>query len=133
MITANESTWLERNNKIKALSKEPKQRLQQILLSQGLDTPYINRLRAQNWLKELKPQLDDKMKQALELWIEKPSQQMLELESAISILSKVNTRQERSLTELQETLNVRTDEIQKQREQVQQLLHIEANMSDPKK
>ncbi|WP_371193894.1 hypothetical protein [Glaciecola sp. SC05] len=133
IIDADQVTWTERNASVKSLGSEPKQKLQKVLLSQGIDTPYINRLRAQKWLTELKSGMDNKMAQVLQLMIEEPSQQMLELESAISILSQVNTRQEKSISELQETVNTRTNEIQKQREQVQQLLQIEANMSDEKR
>lgn len=133
IIDADQVQWSERNTSIKALGQEPKQVLQKILLSQSVDTPYINRLRAQNWLKGLKPSMDTKMAQVLQLWVEEPSQQMLELESAISILSQVNTRQEKSIAELQDTLNMRSDEIKKQREQVEQLLQIEANMSEERR
>jgi hypothetical protein len=133
IIDADILSWSERNQVIKNLGDEPKQKLQKILLSQAIETPYTNRLRAQNWLNDLKPLMDEKMVQVIEFTVEKPSQQILELESAISILSRVNSRQEKSINDLQETLNIRSEEIQKQRDQVEQLLKIEANMSGEKR
>lgn len=133
LIDADQITWTERSNRIKVLGSGPEPTLQKILLSQGVETPYTNRLRAQKWVSDLKPSMDAKMAQVLTIMIEKPSQQMLELESAISILSKVNARQEKSIADLQEILNIRTEQIQIQRDQVEQLLKIEANMSDQKR
>lgn len=133
LIDANEANWLTRQESLKALGNEPKQKLQKVLLSQAVDTPYTNRLRAQNWLDELLPTMDLKMQQVATQIVQKPSQQMLELESAISILSRVNARQEKTIKELQETLNIRSEEIKKQREQVEQLLKIETNMSDERR
>jgi uncharacterized coiled-coil protein SlyX len=118
---------------IKSLGNEPKQKLQQILLSQGSDTPYASRLRAQNWITSLQPQMDARMQQVLKLLVFEPSQQILELESAITILTRLNTRQEKTIEELEETLSIRNKEMEKQRDQVEQLLKIEANMSEQKR
>lgn len=133
LIEADQATWAERNERVKSLGNDAKQKLQKILLSQGVDTPYTNRLRAQNWLNELFPTMDPKMADVSRLMIAEPSQQLLELESAISILSRLNARQEKSISELQEMLTTRTNEIEKQRDQVEQLLKIEASMSDEKR
>ncbi|MFC4698927.1 hypothetical protein ACFO4O_01975 [Glaciecola siphonariae] len=132
-IDADQTPWSLRHESIKSLGDEPKQQLQKVLLSQGIDTPYANRLRAQNWLSDISSLMDERMNQVATVFVQKPSQQMLELESAITILSRVNARQEKTITDLQETLNIRSDEMQKQREQVEQLLKIEADMSDEKR
>jgi hypothetical protein len=133
LLDANQAKWVERHDSVKNLGDETKQKLQKILLSQAIDTPYSNRLRAQNWLDEILPLMDEKMQQVAMLLVQKPSQQMLELESAITILSRVNARQEKTIKDLQETLNIRSEEIKKQREQVEQLLKIETNMSDERR
>ncbi|WP_395341956.1 hypothetical protein PN836_020520 [Ningiella sp. W23] len=126
-------SWVERREIIKTLSEAPADRLQKVLLSQAEDTPYANRLRAQNWIRALKPVMDEQMQKVITVMVEQPSQQLLELESAITILSRVNTRQEKTISELQETLEARREELETQRDQVEQLLQIEANMSDEKR
>jgi uncharacterized coiled-coil protein SlyX len=133
LIETDALTWTARNALIKSLSNAPKFKLQQILLSQGSDTPYANRLRAQNWITSLQPQMDEKMQQVLKLMVFEPSQQILELESAITILTRLNTRQEKTIEELEQTLSIRSKEMEKQRDQVEQLLKIEASMSKQKR
>jgi uncharacterized coiled-coil protein SlyX len=61
------------------------------------------------------------------------SQQILELESAISILSRLNTQQEITIEEMQTALVSRSQELSKQQKQVEQLLNIEASMSEQKR
>lgn len=133
LIETDALTWTERNVLIKSLGDDPKFKLQQILLSQGRDTPYANRLGAQNWITGLLPKMDAKMQRVLTLMIFDPSQQILELESAITILTRLNTRQEKTIEELEETLSIRSQEMEKQRDQVEQLLKIEASMSEKKR
>jgi len=129
--------WSQRNDLIKSmgneLNLEPRLRLQQVLLSQGPDTPYANRLRAQKWIDNLQPKMDVRMQQLLKLMVFEPSQQILELESAITILTRLNTRQEKTIEELEEMLSIRKQELEKQRDQVEQLLKIEASMSEQKR
>jgi hypothetical protein len=137
LIETDPLVWSQRNDLIKSLGNEPtlepRLRLQQVLLSQGPDTPYANRLRAQNWINNLQPDMDAKMQQLLKLMVYEPSQQILELESAITILTRLNTRQEKTIEELEEMLSIRSQEIEKQRNQVEQLLKIEASMSEQKR
>lgn len=129
--------WTKRNDLIKSMGNElnldPRLRLQQVLLSQGPDTPYANRLRAQKWIDNLQPKMDVRMQQLLKLMVFEPSQQILELESAITILTRLNTRQEKTIEELEEMLSIRKQELEKQRDQVEQLLKIEASMSEQKR
>jgi len=113
---------------IEALPLDPKSLIEKVLLSQGDDTPYRNRLRAQKWIEELQMLTDKSMTQVLDILIFQPSQQLLELESAITILSKVNGRQEKTIAAQEIQLVEKNEEIEKQRKQVEQLLDIEASM-----
>ncbi len=113
---------------IEALPNDPKPLIEKVLLSQGDDTPYRNRLRAQQWIEDLQMLTDTSMTQVLDILIFQPSQQLLELESAITILSKVNARQEKTITAQEIQLVEKDKEIEKQRKQVEQLIDIEASM-----
>ncbi|MFT5541001.1 MAG: hypothetical protein ACI97K_001549 [Glaciecola sp.] len=128
LIVASTTPWLERSEMIDALALDPKSLIEKVLLSQGDDTPYRNRLRAQKWIEELQTLTDKKMTQVLDILIFQPSQQLLELESAITILSKVNGRQEKTLTAQEVQIAEKNQEIENQRKQVEQLLDIEASM-----
>ncbi len=128
LIVASTTPWLERSEMIDALALDPKSLIEKVLLSQGDDTPYRNRLRAQKWIEELQTLTDKKMTQVLDILIFQPSQQLLELESAITILSKVNGRQEKTLIAQEVQIAEKNQEIENQRKQVEQLLDIEASM-----
>jgi hypothetical protein len=56
------------------------------------------------------------------------SKQLLEFESAITILSRVNSRKEKLISQLELTLSEREQKIQKQQDQVEQLLKIETDL-----
>jgi uncharacterized coiled-coil protein SlyX len=71
---------------------------------------------------------DKSMTQVLDILIFQPSQQLLEMESAITILSKVNGRQEKTITAQEAQIAKKNKEIEDQRKQVEQLLDIEASM-----
>jgi len=120
--------WPIRSGMIEELGQDPKSLLEKVLLSQSNDTPYRNRLRAQKWIEELQTLSDKSMTHVLDILIYQPSQQLLELESAITILSKVNTRQEKTITAQAVQLIEKNEEIENQRKQVEQLLDIEASM-----
>jgi uncharacterized coiled-coil protein SlyX len=128
LILASTISWPVRNEMIDALPNDPKSLIEKVLLSQGDDTPYRNRLRAQKWIEEIQTLSDKSMTQALDILIFQPSQQLLELESAITILSKVNGRQEKTITDQEIQLTEKNQEIENQRKQVEQLLDIEASM-----
>jgi uncharacterized coiled-coil protein SlyX len=128
LILASTIPWPVRNEMIDALPNDPKSLIEKVLLSQGDDTPYRNRLRAQKWIEEIQTLSDKSMTQALDILIFQPSQQLLELESAITILSKVNGRQEKTITDQEIQLTEKNQEIENQRKQVEQLLDIEASM-----
>ena len=128
LILSSSISWPERSQMIEELGEEPKSLLEKVLLSQGEDTPYRNRLRAQKWVEELQTMTDKAMTQVLDILIFQPSQQLLELESAITILSKVNGRQEKTIAEQEKQIAEKNKEIDNQRKQVEQLLDIEASM-----
>jgi len=103
------------------------------LLSQGIDTPYQNRLRAQSWLLALENQVSPAMHMLLIDIIYENSQQLLEFESAITILSGINTRQEQQIAALRNQVSLREEEIKQQGKQVDQLLKIELDLSQRNK
>lgn len=123
-----ELTWAERLAKITQMGDDSRALLAKILLSQGTDTPYSNRLRAQNWVVNISGESSPAMKKILDELVYQNSQQLLEFESAITILSRVNVRQQKKIAELQTQVSAREDEIKKQQEQVQQLLKIETDL-----
>jgi hypothetical protein len=104
--------WSERKILIAELGDTSTQRLQRFLLSQPLDTPYQARLRAQTDFQAVKPVLEP-------LFANLPSQQLLEYESAITILSRVNTRQSLRIEE-------QAQKLLEQESKLIQLLRIEA-------
>ena len=128
LIEASTTAWPERSKLIDSLGDEPKQLLEKVLLSQSEDTPYRNRLRAQNWIVDLQTRTDKAMTQVLDVIIFSQSQQLLELESAITILSEVNGRQAKTIASQEVQLEEKNKEIENQRKQVEQLLDIEASM-----
>lgn len=120
--------WSQRQQDIALLGDTPRDLLVKILLSQNADTPYQNRLRAQNWVVKLVPKTDPDMRRLLEDVVYNNSQQLLEYESAITIISRVNVRQEKTIQDLQVQLQERDDALQKQQDQVEQLLKIESDL-----
>jgi uncharacterized coiled-coil protein SlyX len=121
-------TWPERMQSIDDLGDEPVNVLKKILLSQGADTPYQDRLRAQNWIVKISGDTSQVMQVLLTDLIYENSKQLLEFESAITILSRVNSRQEKLISQLELTLSEREQKIQKQQDQVEQLLKIETDL-----
>lgn len=128
LILASTISWPSRSEMIELLPNDPKSLIEKVLLSQGDDTPYRNRLRAQKWIEEIQTLSDKPMTQVLDILIFQPSQQLLELESAITILSKVNGRQAKTIADQEVQLAEKNQEIENQRKQVEQLLDIEASM-----
>ncbi|MFC3120736.1 hypothetical protein [Agaribacter flavus] len=129
-VSADEHNWSERAKIISNLGDSPQELLHKVLLSQGIDTPYQNRLRAQNWITSLLTVVEPPMAEVLDVMIFQPSQQLLEMESAITLLSQLNASKEKALNELELKLANRKAELETKRVQVEQLLKIEANMAD---
>lgn len=128
LVSSSTISWTIRSEMIEQLAQDPKSLLEKVLLSQGDDTPYRNRLRAQKWIEEIQTLTDKSMTQVLDVLIFQPSQQLLELESAITILSKVNGRQEKTMIAQEIQIAEKNKEIENQRKQVEELLDIEASM-----
>jgi len=120
--------WPVRAEQIEQLNEDPRSLLQKVLLSQATDTPYRQRLRAQNWVLKVMAESSPSMQKVMEELVFQNSQQLLEFESAITILSRVNARQQKTISELQAQLEARQQEIQNQQEQVDQLLKIETDL-----
>jgi hypothetical protein len=114
-------SWSKRKEKIDILSDHDADILKKVMLSQGKDTPYQNRFRAQFWLEALMPKLSQEMKQFIKVAVYQPSLEMLEMESALVTLSKTNSRYE-------QTLEKQTLQLSKQAGQIEQLLNIETSI-----
>ena len=116
-------SWPQRKIKIEQLGQDPSDTLKKILLSQGKATPYKDRLRAQSWVESLLPKLSPQMRNFIAVAVYQPSQELLEMESALVTLSRMNT-----------DLGIQNEEqkamIEKQKNQIEQLLKIEASIMD---
>jgi len=128
VIETEELTSQQRIDMINDLGEETPSLVKKILLSQGAETPYQQRLRAQNWIVKISAGAPQKIKLLLNDLIYENSKQLLEFESAITILSRVNARQEKTISNMQLKLTAREKEIQKQQDQVEQLLKIETDL-----
>ncbi len=110
--------WRERKPELAKLSDSIDDRLRRFLLSQPLDTPYQTRLGAQLVFAELREKLNPQYAELFYQIAYIPSQKLLEYESAITVLSQVNTRQQSQMKEQAQLL-------QEQAEKLNQLLKIE--------
>jgi desulfoferrodoxin (superoxide reductase-like protein) len=122
-INQNRQPWLLRKSEIAHLGDSTVDLFQKVLLSQGKDTPYQDRLRAQSWAVQLKPKLEAGWSDILEQLIYLPSQELLEFESALAILTRVNGNQ------LQEMEQQKALLLQRQ-QQIDEFLKIEASMME---
>lgn len=128
MFKVQELTEPERTSLIQSLPDDNSSLIKKTLLSQSVETTYNKRLRAQNWIVKLSVGASDSMNFLLNKMIYANSQHLLEFESAITILSRVNARQQSEIDALQLQLQSRESEIKKQQEQVEQLLKIETDL-----
>ena len=122
-IQADNTAWPLRKSQITSLGDAPADKLQKILLSMPVDTPYQDRLRAKHWLDEITPVFTPQVQQAVVTLVASPNDQMLEYESAISMLSKVNTQRALNIESLKA-------ELEAQRKKLEELLQIEATLMD---
>lgn len=116
-------SWPQRKKQIDVLSEQDADVLKKIFLSQGKSTPFQARLRAQGWVELILPKLSQQMRSFILVALYYPSQDLLEMESALVTLSKINTHQSSSIEEQQIQLN-------KQQSQIDQLLNIEASIME---
>ena len=122
-VTASQTKWPVRKKQIAGLGNGMPDIFYKIILSLPTDTPYQDRLRAKHWLSELIPKLTPVMQTVSETLVSAPHDQGLEFESAMSLLSKVNTQQAQALEQLKE-------ELAAQQEKMDELLKIEATLMD---
>lgn len=113
-IEQDKQSWSQRKTAMQSLPDDISGQLKRILMSQAKDTPYQDRLRAQIWAEKLLPQLTESMQQLLTVIVYQPSQAMLEYESALSTLSRVNSRQ--------------SEQLQQQQSQIEAFMKIEASI-----
>lgn len=119
----NDLAWIERKHEIAQLGEDIEDRLRKILLSQGPDTPYQDRLRAQNWSEQLFPLFTPRLQQILMTLVYQPSQQVLEFESALAILTRINASQAAEM-------EAKRAQLLEQQQQLEELLKIEASMME---
>lgn len=129
-LDIDEMTWAQRKAEIALLSTSPQDQLRKILLCQGKDTPYQDKLRSQSWALNLIKDLDGGMQEILSVMVYHPSQELLESESAVVTLSKINGGQSIRIEEQQELVDQQQEQIEQQRSQIEQLLKIEASIMD---
>ncbi|MCW8091476.1 hypothetical protein [Alteromonas sp. ASW11-130] len=122
-IKASEMSWPKRKDSINALGNSIGDKLAKIIFTLPASTPYQDRLRASHWLKEIQPKLSPDFARLVKPIVQAPNEQLLEYESAITLLSRVNTQQSQSIENLQK-------ELEAQRKKVEELLQIEASLMD---
>lgn len=122
-VEADAMRWSQRKAAITALGNSLPDKLHKIVLSLPVDTPYQDRLRAQSWLSEVQVYLTEQMQTLVDTLVESPNTQLLEFESAISLMSRVNTQQAQTIENLKE-------ELEAQRKKLEELLQIEATLMD---
>ncbi|AEE23667.1 hypothetical protein [Paraglaciecola chathamensis] len=129
-LDGDEMTWAQRKAEIALLSDSPQDLLRKVLLCQGKDTPYQDKLRSQSWALSLIKEFDGGMQDMLSVMIYHPSQVLLESESAVVTLSKINGGQSTRIEEQQALVDQQREQIEEQRSQIEQLLKIEASIMD---
>ncbi len=124
-VEINQLDWKVRKKRIASLSPNTNSidRLKVILLSQAPDTPYQSRLRAQKYSAELVENDTYQLGQFIHFLVFLPAQRALELESAITTLSRMNTDKQQQIKAQQSTIDA-------QRIQLEKILQIEKSMID---
>ena len=119
-IDASQLSWPARKAMITDLSPQTSDldSLKVILLSHVNDTPYQTRLRAQTYAQKLQNNQREAMSAFIQFIVYEPSQRHLELESAITTLSRINADNAKQI-QIQQTT------IEQQARQIDQLLLIE--------
>lgn len=118
--------WKKRKHMIQSLGNSDVASMKKVLLSQGSFTPYQDRLRAQFWAESLIENYSLSLGPFLKHIIYLPAQEKLELESALSSLTRINSRQLLKMEHLQQQVTHQT-------QQLKELLHIETQMLNKRK
>lgn len=124
-IEVNQLDWKSRKKRIASLSPNTNEtdKLKVILLSQAPDTPYQSRLRAQKYSTDMIENDTYQLGRFIQFLVFLPAQRALELESAITTLSRMNADKTKQLNQQQAT-------IEAQRVQLDKILQIEKSMID---
>ncbi|MBU2977408.1 hypothetical protein [Alteromonas sp. C1M14] len=122
-VEAAHAPWPQRKERIAALSDSTEDTITKVVLSLPVDTPYQSRLRAQHWLGTLTDVLNPDIAPVINTLVKDPNGEMLELESAMVILNRVNTDKQKQLEMLEQELKLQT-------EKMEELLKIEATLMD---
>lgn len=122
-LEADATPWIERKAQLTALGQSKKDKIHAYLLSLSSDTPYQDRLRAQLSIDDLMPEFTDAAALVIEVVVTNPNKQLMELESALSVLSKENTLRGQELQKLYA-------ELKAQQKKLEELLQIEATLMD---
>ena len=122
-LEADATPWIERKAQLTALGQSKKDKIHAYLLSLSSDTPYQDRLRAQLSIDELMPEFTDAAALVIDVVVSNPNKQLMELESALSVLSKENTLRGQELQKLYA-------ELKAQQKKLEELLQIEATLMD---
>ncbi|MGK0503745.1 MAG: hypothetical protein ACJARF_002522, partial [Alteromonadaceae bacterium] len=122
-LEADATPWIERKAQLTALGQSKKDKIHAYLLSLSSDTPYQDRLRAQLSIDDLMPEFTDAAALVIDVVVSNPNKQLMELESALSVLSKENTLRGQELQKLYA-------ELKAQQKKLEELLQIEATLMD---
>ncbi|OFC69438.1 hypothetical protein [Alteromonas confluentis] len=122
-VQADNTRWPVRKQAIADLGEGIDDKIKKVILSLPTDTPYQSRLRAQHWLEEIVSELTPEMQAVVKTIVDAPNSEMLELESALVILNRVNTDKEKQIKMLEEDLEVQT-------KKMDELLKVEATLMD---
>lgn len=122
-LTADATPWVKRKQLIATLGSSEADILNKYFLTLPTDTPYQDKLRAQLALDEMSAQFSDNARVLFNTIAIKPNKQQMELESAMSVLSKESARNVQALKALRAELNA-------QQQKLEELLQIEATLMD---
>ena len=122
-IKADATAWPQRKARIDELGDTLPDTIERVILSLPVDTPYQARLRAQHWIKSISDKLSPALQPLVKTMVDAPNNEMLELESALVILNKVNAEQAQASEALQH-------ELETQQKKLEELLEIEATLMD---
>lgn len=122
-IQVSKLDWSERKSLIAALdpNKNNLHRFKVILLSQVTHTPYQTRLRAQHYAEDLIETQRQPFADFIQLIVYDLAQRRLELESTVTTLSRFNVTKDAKI-------EAQADVIEKQAQQLEQLLQIERSI-----
>ncbi|WP_416308292.1 hypothetical protein [Neptunicella sp. SCSIO 80796] len=129
-FATDELDWPARKKIIAELGNDDVDTLKKILLSQNMDTPYQSRLRAQNQLNDLIPILPEELTKLIRILLQQPTQKLLEYESALVTVGKINSRQSQTIEEQKVKLDTLENKVKEQHNQIEQLMKIETTLSN---